>query len=50
MESTIYQCSICGLHYSTKELGEKCHAWCSTHNSCNLEIARQSIEATESRR
>ncbi|MGC8628594.1 MAG: hypothetical protein ACP5T4_00045 [Candidatus Micrarchaeia archaeon] len=45
-----YFCEVCGLHYATKELAEKCQAWCSAHNSCNLAIASQSIEAQESRR
>ena len=40
-----YKCSICGLHYSDKELARKCHEWCQTHSSCNLQIARQSFEA-----
>jgi len=43
-------CEICGLHYATKELAEKCQEWCSKHNSCNLAIAMQSIEAAKSRK
>ncbi|MDE1822978.1 MAG: hypothetical protein KGI00_01925 [Candidatus Micrarchaeota archaeon] len=43
------QCSICGLHYKDKELAEECHAWCSTHKSCNLKIATQSLEAQKRR-
>ena len=42
-------CSICGLHYLSKELADKCHDWCSNHNSCNLSIARQSLEAKKAR-
>lgn len=38
-------CSICSLHYLSKELADKCHDWCSNHNSCNLSIARRSLEA-----
>ncbi|MDE1850991.1 MAG: hypothetical protein KGH54_04340 [Candidatus Micrarchaeota archaeon] len=40
-----YPCGICGLHYLSKELAERCHAWCALHDSCNLEVARQSVEA-----
>lgn len=40
-----YSCKICGLHYKTKELKDKCYAWCSNHDSCNLSVAKQSIEA-----
>jgi len=47
-ESRTYFCSVCGLHYLTKELAEECEGWCSTHNSCNLLIARNSIEARKS--
>ncbi|MCL4403642.1 MAG: hypothetical protein M1500_01700 [Candidatus Marsarchaeota archaeon] len=45
-----YQCSICKLHYNDKKLADMCHAWCSTHDSCNLKIAEQSIEAEERRK
>jgi cell division septum initiation protein DivIVA len=44
-----YFCEICKLNYKNKELAEQCQKWCSTHNSCNFAIARQSIEAQESR-
>lgn len=45
--TNLYFCEICKLHYTTKELAEKCQAWCSTHASCNLSIARESVEAKE---
>ncbi len=44
---TTYQCSICKLHYESKPLADECHKWCSKHDSCNLKIARQSIEASK---
>ncbi|MDE1851629.1 MAG: hypothetical protein KGH69_02995 [Candidatus Micrarchaeota archaeon] len=40
-----YKCTICGLHYRSRELADRCYAWCSAHHSCNLEIGRQSMEA-----
>lgn len=45
----IYSCKVCGLHYEDEGLAGKCYAWCSRHSSCNLAIARQSIEAKRSR-
>ncbi|MDE1825506.1 MAG: DoxX family protein [Candidatus Micrarchaeota archaeon] len=44
-QSPWFDCMICGLHYSSRALSEKCYKWCSTHNSCNLKIATQSLEA-----
>ncbi|BCS91115.1 MAG: hypothetical protein ARM1_0572 [Candidatus Micrarchaeota archaeon] len=44
-----YYCEICKLHYKDKELAEKCQEWCSTHDSCNLSIAKNSIEALSRR-
>ncbi|MCL4380817.1 hypothetical protein M1141_00905 [Candidatus Marsarchaeota archaeon] len=45
-----YICSICGLHYEGKEMAEKCFQWCSHHESCNLGIAENSVEAVENRK
>ncbi|MDE1828353.1 MAG: hypothetical protein KGH65_04285 [Candidatus Micrarchaeota archaeon] len=39
-----YECKACGLHYNTKELADKCYAWCSAHKSCSMEITKHSIE------
>lgn len=40
-----YACSECALHYAEKELAERCEEWCRQHDSCNYEIASQSLEA-----
>ena len=46
-----YQCKICKLHYTKKELAVACYAWCSTHeDSCNLQITKKSIEAKGDRK
>ncbi len=45
-----FQCSICKLHYRNRGLSEGCYKWCSKHDSCNLKVASQSIEALESRK
>lgn len=34
----LFQCEECGFLYREKEWAEKCEAWCSTYQSCNLEI------------
>ncbi|MGC8710425.1 MAG: hypothetical protein ACP5RF_02350 [Candidatus Micrarchaeia archaeon] len=48
-DSGLYFCEICRLHYTDKALAEKCQEWCSKHNSCNLAIASQSVEAVRGR-
>lgn len=45
MDKKLYQCKVCKLHYQEKKTADKCFAWCSKNPSCNLAIARQSIEA-----
>ncbi len=49
MNDNTYQCSICKLHYRSKGLADECHEWCSAHDSCNLKVASQSVEATARR-
>ena len=44
-KSELYQCSICKLHFETTQLAAQCDKWCRNNNSCNVEIASQSIEA-----
>ena len=44
-QSDLYECSICKLHFETKNLADRCEEWCKNNNSCNMEIAGQSIEA-----
>jgi hypothetical protein len=46
----LYMCRICKLHYTKKELADACFAWCSTHDSCKLDIASQSVEAGAARK
>ncbi len=40
-----YICPICKLTYTSNSWAKKCYAWCKGHPSCNLNIARHSIEA-----
>ena len=36
-----YVCEACGYRYATRELAQRCEAWCTEHHSCNLEITAQ---------
>lgn len=38
-----YQCEECALFYESKELAEKCQAWCKEHRSCNVDIIKYAI-------
>lgn len=40
-----YMCPVCALHYPTREVAQSCEAWCTKHQSCNLEITKHAIEA-----
>lgn len=40
-----FECPVCGLDYIEKEWAEKCDRWCSTHDSCNLEVIAHSVGA-----
>lgn len=46
MGEQLYECMECGLHYAYEETAGKCEAWCIKTNSCNIEIAQQSVEYT----
>jgi hypothetical protein len=46
---TDYQCPVCKLTYTYEHLRQQCEAWCRTHESCNLQIASQSLEAQKMR-
>ncbi len=40
----LYQCEACGFHYEDEAQAEKCEAWCTAHQSCNIEITKAAIE------
>lgn len=42
-----FQCDTCKLKYRNESIAKQCHAWCSTHDSCNFQIARQAINKNE---
>lgn len=39
----LFTCPLCGLRYRTKDLAERCQAWCREHKSCNLEIIQHAV-------
>ncbi len=41
---TLYRCSECGLNYTGKEIAKECQSWCRKNKSCNLDIAKLSVE------
>ncbi|MBI2476022.1 MAG: hypothetical protein HYV67_02160 [Candidatus Taylorbacteria bacterium] len=43
-DKTLYQCEECGLKYESKEIAEKCQAWCSEHKSCNLDVIKNAVK------
>ncbi len=49
-QETGFKCPVCGLHYKDKKHAEMCEAWCSVHESCNIWIASNSIEAQSNRK
>ncbi len=40
----LYQCEDCDLKYESKEIAEKCEAWCREHKSCNLDIIKYAVK------
>ena len=38
-----FACERCGLIYDIADDASRCEAWCSTHGSCNVEIASKSV-------
>jgi len=43
-DDVLYVCGECGYRYKEKSIAEKCEAWCSEHNSCNLEIIKNAVK------
>ena len=43
MAIVTYTCSVCKLEFDNSEVARQCEEWCSSHDSCNLEIGRQAI-------
>ena len=49
-QAEVYECSICSLHFHDRAVAQKCEAWCREKNSCNMNIAAQSLEAQRKKR
>ena len=39
-----YGCEECGFAYKSKELADKCEAYCKKHKSCSLEVTKHAIQ------
>ncbi len=46
-ETTLYACSVCGLLYTEEATASRCQAWCTQHQSCNIEIIKASVGSKE---
>lgn len=42
-EQTLHKCPECSLHYTQKEVSEKCEMWCKENKSCNLTITKFAV-------
>ena len=40
----LFACEICALKYEEEGFAMKCEEWCSSHNSCNIAIARHALK------
>jgi len=45
--AALFQCEACGFHYQEQAWAEKCEAWCTEHQSCNMEITAHAEENKE---
>jgi hypothetical protein len=39
----VYYCSVCGYGYANEALAKECEEYCTTHNSCSLQITAKAI-------
>ena len=39
----VYYCSVCGYGYASESLAKECEEYCTTHNSCSLQITARAI-------
>ncbi len=44
-----YKCKVCKLEYSNQETAKACQEWCSTHNSCNYQIAKLAVNKDQAK-
>jgi len=40
-----FLCFRCNLTYESQSLAKRCDTWCRDNDSCNVEVASQSLEA-----
>jgi hypothetical protein len=44
-EKKTYVCPVCKLKYEEEEWVKKCEAWCTEHQSCNLDIIKHAAQS-----
>lgn len=42
-DRAVYQCEFCDMGYADLNPAQRCEEWCSTHDSCSLEVTRKAI-------
>ena len=44
-----HKCEICKLEYDNEKAAIVCQDWCSTHDSCNFQIATTAINKNQAK-
>jgi len=44
-----YKCGYCGLEYPEEKYAQSCHAFCTKHKACSLEITRRALNKKNAR-
>ena len=42
-QEKVYYCSVCGYGYAAEALAKECEEYCTTNNSCSLQITAKAI-------
>lgn len=43
----LYQCEACSMWYETRDLAERCEAFCREHDACDPEIIAEAVDSGE---
>jgi hypothetical protein len=39
----VHYCSVCGYGYANEAVAKECEEYCTSHNSCSLQITAKAI-------
>ncbi len=39
----IYYCSVCGYGYANETVAKECEEYCTSHNSCSIQITAKAV-------